>query len=155
MYTPDVQNALNDYADMVYKIALTQTKSKYDAEDVFQEVFMRLVAHASDITSEEHLKAWLIRVTLNCCKKHFRMWNKKTVELTDDVPADKSMNDTEKIYILDAVMNLSPKYRAVIHMFYYEDLTVSEISSILQIKESTVKSQLNRGRSLLKETLAS
>ena len=155
MYKPDVQKALNEYSDMVYKIALTQTKSKYDAEDVFQEVFMRLVSDASKISSEEHLKAWLIRVTLNCCKKHFRMWNKKTVELTDDVPAEASVPDTEKFYILDAVMNLSPKYRVVIHMFYYEDLTVGEISDILQIKESTVKSQLNRGRSLLKETLAS
>lgn len=154
MYTPDVQNALNDYADMVYKIALTQTKSKYDAEDVFQEVFLRLVSDASNITSEEHLKAWLIRVTLNCCKKHFSMWNKKTVELTDDVPSEASVTETERLYILDAVMNLSPKYRAVIHMFYYEDMTISEISNILQIKESTVKSQLNRGRSLLKETLA-
>jgi RNA polymerase sigma-70 factor (ECF subfamily) len=152
---PDVQEALETYSDMVYKIAFTQTKSKYDAEDVFQEVFMRLVEYASRITSEEHLKAWLIRVTLNCSKKHFKMWDRKTAELTDNTESGKGMANTERVNILDAVMRLSPKYRAVIHMFYYEDMTISEISEALQIKESTIKSQLNRGRALLKESLVS
>ena len=148
-YIVDVNAALEQYSDMVYKISLAQTKNKHDAEDVFQEVFMRLAKRPETITSEEHLKAWLIRVTLNCCKKNFRFWRRNTTELTEDVASFTP----EEYGLYQSVMDLPPKYRVVIHLFYYEDMPIKEICSILGVKESTIKSQLLRGRNLLIEAL--
>jgi RNA polymerase sigma-70 factor (ECF subfamily) len=148
-YAVDVDSALREYADMVYKIALSQTRNRYDADDVFQEVFLRFVTHTERITSEEHAKAWLIRVTLNCCKKHFRMWRRDTVELPENTPSMMP----EEHEIIDSVLKLPHKYSVVIHLFYYESYSIREISSLLREKESTIKSRLSRGRGLLRETL--
>jgi len=148
-YTVDIDSAILDYSNTVYKIALSQTKNKNDADDVFQEVFMRLVSHSHKIQSDEHLKAWLIRVTLNCSKKHFRLWRTGNEELTEDVPYIMP----EEQETMQAVLDLPLKYRTVIHLFYYEELTISEISKVLEVKESTVKSQLFRARGILRETL--
>ena len=79
----DANKALDDYSDMVYRIALLHMKNKSDAEDIFQEVFLRLVRYADRIKGEEHLKHWLIRVTINCCKKH-NAYRKRTVPLEAD-----------------------------------------------------------------------
>ena len=144
----DVENALVQYADMVYKIALSQTRSKFDADDVFQEVFMRLVKSKGKITSEEHLKAWLIRVAINCSKNHFKMWSGEE-SLVDDIPGITQQEHE----VLHYVMELPDKYRAVIHLFYYEELSVKEMSKALKIKESTIKSQLSRGRYMLRERM--
>ena len=78
------ENAVDRYADMVYRLALSQMKNRTDADDLFQEVFIRLVSHIQELTSWEHVKAWLIRVTINCAKKHYdQYWNKK-VDFMED-----------------------------------------------------------------------
>lgn len=147
----DVESTCNDkkYTDLVYKIALTQTKSDYDAADVFQEVFMRLAENHNKITSDEHLKHWLIRVTLNCSKKHFRMWMRNS-----DVVFDDNLGLTSEEHdIFYAVQELPPNDRIVIHLFYYESLPIKEISRILNTKEATVKSRLSRAREKLRNVL--
>jgi RNA polymerase sigma-70 factor (ECF subfamily) len=148
-YAVDVDAALREHSNTVYKIALSQTKNSNDADDVFQEVFMRLVTNSHKIVSKEHLKAWLIRVTLNCCKKHFKFWRTGNAELVEDIPYF-TPEEHEAYY---AVLALPQKYRTVIHMFYYEELSVKQISGILDTKESTVKSQLFRAREMLREAL--
>lgn len=138
------------YFDMVYKLALSQTKDKVHADDVVQEVFLRLIKGSYDFESEEHAKAWLIRVTLNCSKNVFsNSWFKKTVPLSEEIVFESE----EKSDVYYAVLKLPQKYRAVIHLFYYEGFSVAEIAEILKSKQSTVKSQLHRGRELLKENL--
>ena len=112
----------------------------------------RHLSYKSDkaFESEEHIKAWLIRVTINCSKSSFtNSWEKKTVALTEDIPFE--MPEEEEVY--KVVGQLPKKYRAVIHLFYYEDLSVKEIARYLNSKESTIKSQLHRGRELLKNML--
>ena len=148
-YTVDADSALRDHADMVYKIALSQTRDRNDADDVFQEVFLRLVEHPQKITSAEHLKAWLIRVTLNCSKKHFRTWRIRSAELAEEIPYIAP----EEHEVLYAVMELPHKYRTVIHLFYYEELSIKQICEALDAKESTVKSWLRRAREMLRESL--
>ncbi|KHD35659.1 ECF subfamily RNA polymerase sigma-24 subunit [Clostridium acetobutylicum] len=141
-----VSEVFEQYSDMVYKLALTRTKNKADADDVFQEVFLRFLKHSKEMDSEEHKKAWLIRVTINCSKKLFdSAWFRRTTPIEDNI----KFNDEEKeVYF--SVMELPVKYRTVIHLHYYEDMTISDISKILKIKESTIKSQLKRARALLK-----
>ena len=83
-YEIDMDSAVRRYADMVYRLAVVDTKSKTEAEDIFQEVFLKLLRYKDSITSEEHLKAWLIRVTVNQCKSHFTLaWNRKKVALDE------------------------------------------------------------------------
>lgn len=138
------------YFDTVYRLALCQTKQKQYADDVTQEVFLRFFKYEKDFDSEEHVKAWLIRVTINCSKDIFlNSWFKKTAPLSEvkEVPV---FDTEEKSDLYYAVLDLPQKYKSVIHLFYYEDYSIKEIADCLGIKESTVKSQLHRGRELLK-----
>lgn len=141
---------ITEYFDMVYHLALSQTKDKAHADDVVQEVFLRFIKSDKEFTDKEHIKAWLIRVTINCSKSIFTSsWFKKTEPLTEDIVFETK----EKSDVYYAVLELPFKYRTVIHLFYYEDLSVAQIAKYLNTKESTVKSQLHRGRELLKTKL--
>lgn len=146
----NVESVLEKFSDTVYKVALSQTRNRADTEDVFQEVFLRLVRNKKEILSDEHMKAWLIRVTLNCCKKQFRSASRhKTSELTEEIP----YIPPEELGLYHEVLALPEKYRIAIHLFYYEDMPVEEIARAIGTKSSTVKSHLFRGRQLLKEKL--
>ena len=136
--------------DMVYRLALAQTKSVSNAEDVTQEVFLRFVQNRKKLQSGKHIKAWLLRVTVNCSKSVFlNSWFKKTVPLTDEITFDTP----EKSEVYYAVQTLPSKYRTVVHLFYYEDMSVKEIADCLGMNESTVKSHLFRARELLRKEL--
>lgn len=144
-------SVIEKYFDTVYKLALARTRDATNAEDVTSDVFLKFIQTDKVFESEEHIKAWLIRVTVNCSHSLFSSsWFKKTVPLEDTIPADMPEEESD-VYL--AVMRLPEKYRTVIHLFYYEELSVAEISGTLGINESTVKSQLSRGRNLLKESL--
>lgn len=136
--------------DTVYRLALSQTGNVSLAEDVVQEVFLKFIQSNTDFKSDEHVKAWLIRVTVNCAKSAFRSsWFKKTVPLNDEI----SFDTPEKSEVYFAVQTLPSKYRTAIHLYYYEDMSVREISECTGEKESTVKSRLKRGRDILREKL--
>ncbi len=141
---------IKKYIDMVYRLALSRTKSRTHADDVVQEVFLRYISAEREFESDEHIKAWLIRVTINCSNSVFESsWFKKTVPLTEEITFDTP----EKGEVYYAVTELPRKYRTVIHLFYYEDMSVSEIADCTGEKISTVKSQLHRGRKMLREKL--
>ena len=150
----NIDDAVRRYADMVYRLAMLNTRDKYEAEDVFQEVFLKLFRHQESISSEEHLKAWLIRVTVNQCRSlAVTVWNKRRVSL-DAVP-ETAVEDEKADYseVYEAVRELPEKYREVIHLFYYEELQIKEIAQILERNEATIKTQLARGRQLLEKNL--
>ena len=144
------EDVVEKYFNMVYKLALSQTKDKANADDVVQEVFLRYIKGDTAFENEEHIKAWLIRVTINCSKNTFsNSWFKKTVPLTEEIV----FQSKEKSDIYYTTLELPQKYRTVIHLFYYEELSVAQIAKYLKTKESTIKSQLHRGREMLKEKL--
>ena len=135
------------YFDMVYRLALMRTKDKYFAEDVCQDVFFKYIKSNKAFESEEHTKAWLIRVTINASKSLLTSsWHKKTVPLSEEIV----FNSPEKSDLFEQVQKLSPKYATIIHLHYYEDLSIKQIAKLLGMKESTVKSHLFRGRQKLK-----
>ena len=142
---------VNRWGDMVYRLALARTASVSDAEDVFQEVFLRYFRHEEKFRSDEHRKAWLIRCTVNRAKSLTASpWRKRTVplETAEEVGVE---DDYREVY--SAVLSLPGKYRAVIHLHYFEGLSVAEMARMLQVPEGTVKSQLSRGRALLRDML--
>ncbi len=151
------QSAIDRYADMVYRLALTQMKNRTDADDLFQEVFVRLVSHIQELESWEHVKAWLIRVTINCAKKHYGQYWNKNVDYMDE---PERLSDQTQSYeipeehpVRAAVRKLPPKYRLIVHLYYYEELSVAEIAGLTKQRESTVKSQMHRAREMLRNLI--
>jgi len=146
-YEASINEIIYKYSNMVYRLAISRTKNKADADDVFQEVFLRLAKKMPKFQSDEHTKAWLIRVTINCSNNIFNSsWFKNTATLEQEI----KFEEKEEHDIYYAVMNLPLKYRTIIYLFYYEEYKVKEISEILNINESTVKTRLARAREKLK-----
>ena len=142
---------VNRWGDMVYRLALARTASVPDAEDVFQEVFLRYFRHEEKFHSDEYRKAWLIRCTVNRAKSLTASpWRRRIVplETAEEVGVE---DDYREVY--SAVLSLPGKYRAVIHLHYFEGLSVTEIAQMLDAPEGTIKSQLSRGRALLRDML--
>lgn len=141
---------------MVYRLALAKCGGKIEnAEDVFGEVFFQLLKYlkkGKTFNDINHEKAWLIRVTLNCSKVIFRTYSRgSSTELTQEQFYAMMTNETTDVF--DAVMELSEKYRVVIHLFYYEDYSIKEIAEIIGVNENTVKSRLLRARKMLKSNI--
>ena len=150
MYRYTYDEIADKYIDTIYRLALSRTKSAEHAEDITQDVFIKLMSANKKFESEEHLKAWLLRVTINLTKDLFASsWYQKTAELNEDV----SYTPEEKSDLWYAVMNLPTKYRTVIHLHYYEGYSVDEIAKITGATSGTVKSQLHRGRQMIKELM--
>lgn len=137
------------YSAMVYRLAYSWTQNPTDADDITQEVFLRYIRRAPIFTSQEHEKAWLLRVTLNCAKSYSSSkW--RTYEPVEEVGIQPDLPDES---VLKAVMQLKPKERACVHLFYYEDLSIDQIAQHLKMNASTVKSHLHRARATLKDLL--
>ncbi|GEA31778.1 RNA polymerase sigma factor [Clostridium diolis] len=141
---------IETYSDMLIRISYSYMKNLSDAEDITQEVFIKLLEKRPDFKNETHEKSWLIRVAINLSKDKLKSsYFKNTTSLEDDF-VDTTQEDTD---VIEAVLSLPLKYRSIVFLYYYENYSISEISNILNIKESTVGSQLSRGRKLLKSIL--
>lgn len=153
---------IDKYADMVYRVAVNATGSKEDAEDVFQDVFLRLVRCRNRISNESHLKSWLLRVTVNCARKQQgSAWNRRVSFFSDhtEEAADlANQHEYERVENVDsplaaAIEQLPEGYRLVIDLFYYEELSIAQIGKLLGEKEASVKTKLHRARGMLRRKL--
>lgn len=136
------------YKTMLFRIAFTYLKNKEDCEDVLQEVFLKLLTNKKVFENEEHEKRWLIRVTINLCKNQLKsFWHQKKTDFDELLDFAEDSNDLD---IISEVLELPEKYKAVIYLYYVDDYKCREIAAILQLKESTVKMRLKKGRELLK-----
>ena len=144
---------MRTYADMVYRIACRYVKNSIDADDVFSEVFLAYFKKERTFESEEHRKAWLIRVTINCAKDCLEQ-NSHSSELHEETLSDHSIQDQDTyLDLYAAIETLRPEYREVIKLFYLDDLSVKQIAQVLGKNENTVKTQLSRAREALKTYL--
>ena len=149
---------MRKYADMVYKLAYSRTGNTYDADDILQEVFLRYIRADKTYNDEEHRKAWLLRITINCTKSFLTSaWYRHTdyEEPDPNIGAeDPALKAAEtKSDVMKALMSLPEKYRTAIYLFYYEDLSVAQIAKTVGTSETNIKTRLSRGRELLKEKL--
>ncbi|MBQ6786941.1 MAG: sigma-70 family RNA polymerase sigma factor [Lachnospiraceae bacterium] len=148
-----VQELIERYQNNLFATAFNVCKNAQDAEDVVQDTFIQYHASKKEFESEQHIRAWLLRVVINKAKNVNRtFWKQNKVSL-EDYMETLSFETPESENLFETVMKLPEKYRIVIHLFYYEDYSVQEIASILQITQSNVKVRLSRGRQLLKESL--
>lgn len=140
------------YIDTVFRVAFSYLKSREDADDVTQEVFIKLYSVNTEFESEEHIRNWLIRVTINQCRRQFRSpWRR--LENIDDYAAALSFEDDNDRELFRAVMGLEQKYRSVIFLYYYIGYSTAEIADILGVPVNTVSTRLRRARARLKTIL--
>lgn len=149
-----ISDLLDKYGDMVLRIAYTYLKNRADAEDIVQDVFLRIIDKKPSFNDENHEKSWLIRATINMCKNKVNLfWNKNKCSI-DDVQefavSDKYNTDTS---VFQAVMELGEKYRVVVYMYYYEGYSTPEIAKVIGKSETTIRSLLHRARNKLKDML--
>lgn len=144
---------VHQYSDMIYGIALSHTCKKEDAEDILQETFLIYYRKGKSFADEDHRKAWLIKVALNCCKRVHTQRKKHEYTPIDlvDVPIQFEHKEDSNVY--SAVLALPDSLKSVIYLYYFEDLSAKEIGEIVGIRESAVFMRLSRGRALLKEML--
>ena len=141
------------HRDRLFAAAFQVCGNAADAEDAAQEALLRYHTSEKQFESEQHIRAWLLRVAINCAKNVSRsFWRRNTVPLADYMDS-LEFDSGESREIFREVMNLPEKYRLVIHLYYYEDYSVAEIGKILGLTESNVKVRLSRGRQLLKKKL--
>ncbi len=149
----DFDNIYDRYSDRLYAAAFNICRQQQDAEDAVQDAFIRLYHSRKDFESEEHIKAWLLRVTINAAKSTKRLfWNRMRSSYEEYMDSLVFEEESDK-GLMDEVLKLPEKYRIVIHLFYFEEYKVKEIAEILNASENTVKTRLLNGRRILKDKL--
>lgn len=150
---PPVEAMIEAFRHNLYAAAFNICKNTQDAEDVVQDTFIQYWSQNKDFETEQHIRAWLLRVAINKAKnKSKSLLRRKTLPL-EDYMETLSFESDESSELFEAVMRLPEKYRIVVHLFYYEDYSVDEIAGILKISPGNVKVRLSRGRKLLRSTL--
>ena len=145
--------AVERHQTMVYRTALHALANSQDADDAVQEVFLRLYQRKGAFDGEEHLRRWLLRVTVNCCRDMLKSpWRKRRVSW-EEAPEIPVFDRPEQAALYQEVMALPEKYRTALYLFYYEELSVREIGELLGVGDSTVTTRLARARKRLKEQL--
>jgi len=141
------------YHGMVFRLAFSCIGNRFDAEDVVQEVFIRLYRQNKMFSNDDHKKAFLIRVAVNICKDMQKSaWFKRRAPLDESIPSHDNINENESV-LEEYIKELKPNYRAVVFLHYYEGYTTAEIAKMLRIPESTVTTRLSRARNQLKTQL--
>jgi len=160
--TPDdlsqkITELIEQYGDDVYRVAFAILKSKELAEDIFQETFLRVCRSYSSYRGESSEKTWIISIAVNLCRDYMRSAWKKRVVVTDEFAAYSSESHTENLIekrsereeLMKAIMNLPDKFREVVILYYYQELSIEDIARALRIPQGTVKSRLFKARNLL------
>jgi RNA polymerase sigma-70 factor (ECF subfamily) len=155
------ERAIREHSAMIYRAAYSLVQNRPDAEDVMQDVIVKYLTKRPTFESAQHEKAWLLRVTINQAKSLLSSYTRKQVSSldtedfpgptsVDSYPADSYQGDAR---LMSAVAALPTKQRICIHLFYFEDYSVTEIASLTDFKQPTIKSHLSRARKALKSKL--
>ncbi len=148
-----IQELVALYQNNLFAVAFNVCKNAQDAEDIVQDTFLQYYTMKKEFDSEQHIRAWLIRVAINKAKNANRaFWRCNKLSL-EDYMETLTFETQQSENLFETVMKLPEKYRIVIHLFYYEDYAVREIADILKLSEGNVKVRLSRGRCLLKKAL--
>lgn len=154
----DTHSVVERYESMVYGIAVTHTRSRGDADDVYQEVFLTYHRRQPEFNDEEHRKAWLITTALNCARRiRLSSWRTRVIPLSPehvDVASEEFTLATEEQTVLFRALRSLPENQAsVLYLFYFEDLPVARIADLLAVEPGTVRVRLSRGRAQMRDKL--
>lgn len=150
---PEVNEAIEQYSDMIMRLCMVHLKNGADAEDIFQTVFLKYTLYDKEFESPEHEKAWLIRVTVNACKDLLKSFFRSRTITLEDLSEYAPSVTQEEYTVMEAVWSLPEQYRDAIYLHYYEGYTAPEIAGILKRNPNTVYTHINKGKKLLREML--
>ena len=149
----EANRAIELYSDMIRKICMLHLKNYADTEDIFQTVFMKYLLHTAPFESEEHEKAWFIRVTVNACKDLLKSFFRRNAVPLEELSEQAAALPEQDREVLEAVLALPSKYKDVVYLHYYEGYSAAEIGRILNKNVNTVYTLLSRAREQVKQTL--
>jgi RNA polymerase sigma factor (sigma-70 family) len=149
----EAAKAIDRYADTVQRLCMVHLKNQADTEDIFQTVFLKYLLSTQTFASEEHEKAWFIRVTINACRDLLRSFFRRHTVPLDSAASLPTQAPEEHREVLEAVLSLPAKYKDVVYLHYYEGYTAPQIAEILGKNVNTVYTGLTRARGLLREKL--
>ena len=153
-FSKDQEAVILRNKDTVYRLARAGTKNPHDADDVFQEVFLRYLRRKPTFESEEHERYWFIRVTVNCTRSAMTtFWRRRVEPLEDELTEDFDDEPVNADDLKAALEQLDRRHRLVLHLFYYEDLPVKDVAQALSVTEANARMLLTRARRALKEIL--
>lgn len=142
---PAVETLIETYRNNLYVAAFQVCRNAQDAEDVVQDTFIQYWTQNKEFESQEHIRAWLLRVAINKAKNKARSFFRRNAVPLEDYMQTLTFDSEESSELFEAVMNLPEPYRIVIHLFYYEDCSVKEIADILRVTPGNVKVRLSPG----------
>jgi len=149
----EINRALELYADTIRRICFIHLKNHTDVEDVFQDVFLKYLLYERTFDNDIHEKAWLIRVATNACRDVLKSFSRRNVTAFDELYKEPFYLQEEESEVLETVLKLPEKYRNVIYLYYYEGYSAVEIAMILEKKENTIYTWLDRARKKMKDYL--
>ena len=150
---PPLKMLIEKYRNNLYTAAFNVCKNAQDAEDVVQDTFLQYWSQKKEFETEQHIRAWLLRVAINKAKNKNNTFFRRNALPLEAYMETLAFQSEESSEVFEAVMKLPEKYRIVVHLFYYEDYSVKEIADILKITPGNVKVRLSRGRMSLRNTL--
>ena len=146
-------NAMEAHGAAVYRLALCRMQNAADAEDVYQDVFLRFLDQPDRDWDSEHMKAWLLRTTVNRCADLHRFRLRRPVLALEDIPELARPGNDRAEELWDAVARLPEKLRTAVHLHYAEGYSTEEIAALLEVPAATVRTRLHRARHQLKDLL--
>lgn len=151
----ELEDVIHRYQTTVFGLALAKTGSRTDAEDVFQEVFLAYYQSTRPFTDEEHRKAWLLRTTLNLCKRvTCSPWRRRAIPLEGEPERETAVFQLpEENQLWQALAQLDQAYRVPLYLFYFQELSTQEIAKAMSLREGAVRMRLSRGREQLRGLL--
>lgn len=150
MQQDELAAAAARYRDMIYRLALNRCGDPQEAEDAAQDVLLKLCTTRRAFADEDHLRAWLVRVTINCCNSRLRApWHKRRAH-PDELPEQPVFDDPASRELYDVLLRLPQQYRVVLYLFYYEDMTTQQIADALRLSQNAVTTRLTRARAALR-----
>lgn len=158
----DIEKLIRLYGNDVLRTAYMYVKDIHIAEDIFQNVFIKVNQKLSTFEGNSSIKTWIIRITINASKDYLKSsWNKRVVPMMeyqeDSIISETDYEEVEtkdqRELIRQAVLSLPDKYKDIVLCVYFQDMTLTEASKVLNISEGTAKSRLSRGRQRLKNLL--
>lgn len=146
----EITRVYEKFVDTVYKVCFMMLKNASETEDATQNVFIKFMRDNKVFETDEHIKAWLIVTAQNECKNMLKHWFRSKRDELDNVPEASYVDDDSKKELMQKVFSLDEKYRLPIYLYYYEGYSTSEISEMLNIKHSTIRTYMAKGREKLK-----
>lgn len=158
-----IDQLMQEYSDDILHLVYTYVKNRTTAEDLTQEIFLKCYEKLNQFNQQATLKTWVYRIASNHCKDYLRSWHYRKITLSDKIldyiPSNSKQVEEEIIanseenILTNAVMNLPLKYREVVFLHYYEELSLAEISKITTVNINTIKTRLKRAKELLKDKM--